>query len=123
VLLVLLVLVISYASSLRAWLSQRDDIAAARAELVETNRRVQDLQTGIERWKDPAYVRNQARQRLGFVLPGEVGYNVLGADGEPIGSELSLDEPVVEPKEEVETDWYSSVWGSVQEAGALGEDR
>lgn len=120
-LLVLLVLVISYASSLRAWLSQRDDIAAARAELTETSDRVQDLQTGIERWEDPAYVRNQARERLGFVLPGEVGYNVLGVDGEPIGSELSLDAPVVEPVDVAETDWYSALWGSVEEAGALGE--
>jgi hypothetical protein len=120
VLLVLLVLVISYASSLRAWLSQRDDLAAARMELAHTRDRVLDLQTGIERWQDPAYVRNQARERLGFVLPGEVGYNVLGTDGEPIGSDLSLDEPVVDPAELVETDWYSSVWGSVQEAGGLG---
>ena len=120
-LLVLLVLVISYASSLRAWLSQRDDIAAARAELTETSDRVQDLQTGIERWEDPAYVRNQARERLGFVLPGEVGYNVLGVDGEPIGSELSLDAPVVEPVDVAETDWYSALWGSVEEAGALGD--
>ena len=120
-LLVLLVLVISYASSLRAWLSQRDDIAAARAELTETSDRVQDLQTGIERWEDPAYVRNQARERLRFVLPGEVGYNVLGVDGEPIGSELSLDAPVVEPVDVAETDWYSALWGSVEEAGALGE--
>jgi cell division protein FtsB len=117
--LILLVLVISYASSLRAWLAQRDELVAARAELAQTRERVDDLQTGKARWQDSAYVMQEARERLGFVLPGEVGYRVLGADGEVVGSEVSLDDPVdtqVPP-----TDWYASIWASVQKAGTRGE--
>jgi len=115
--LVLLVLVISYASTLRAWLAQRDEIDAARAELVETRERVAQLSQDKERWKDPAFARAEARDRLGWVLPGEVHYQVLGDDGRPIGSEVSLDEPPVKT-ESMPEDWYSSVWGSVQAAGS-----
>jgi len=120
VVIVLLVLVISYASSLRAWLAQRDEIAAARADRAQTQERVAALQEAKERWKDPAYVTQQVRERLGYVLPGEVGYRVLGPDGRPIGTELSLDDPVNEPAAPTPPDWYSAVWGSVQEAGAGG---
>ena len=32
-----------------------------------------------KRWDDPVYVRSQARQRLYYVLPGEVSYLVMDA--------------------------------------------
>ena len=59
-----------------------------------------------QRWEDPAFVAAEARRRLHFVLPGEVGYVTLGseesltADGQPVGP----DQP-----------WYSALWGAVQE--------
>jgi cell division protein FtsB len=121
VVLVLLVLVISYASSLRAWLAQRDEIDAARAELVQTQERVDQLRTDAERWQDPAFVTAEVRRRLGWVLPGEVGYRVLGPDGRPVGGDVSLEDPVAEP-EEAPVDWYSSLWGSVEEAGVDPEE-
>ena len=34
-----------------------------------------------KRWSDPAYIRAQARDRLYYVMPGEVSYLVLDADG------------------------------------------
>jgi hypothetical protein len=111
------VLVISYASTLRAWLAQRDEIDAARAELVATRERVAQLSEDQERWKDPAFARAEARERLGWVLPGEVHYQVLGDDGRPIGNEVSLDDPPAKA-EPLPTDWYSTVWGSVQAAGS-----
>ena len=44
---------------------QQQDVAALKAEQ--------------ERWRDPAYVEQQARQRLKFVMPGERSYTVLDA--------------------------------------------
>jgi hypothetical protein len=114
--LVLLVLVISYASTLRAWLAQRDEIDAARVELAETSARVTQLEEDRQRWKDPAFVRQEARERLGWVLPGEVHYQVVGTDGEPVRTDVSLDEPAADA-EQGPQDWYSAVWGSVQAAG------
>jgi hypothetical protein len=31
------------------------------------------------RWEDPAYIRSQARDRLYYVMPGEVSYLVMDA--------------------------------------------
>ena len=41
-----------------------------------------------ERWRDPAYVEQQARQRLKFVKPGERSYTVL--DPEPTSGTTDL---------------------------------
>ena len=32
------------------------------------------------RWDDPVYIRAQARERLYYVLPGEISYLVMDAD-------------------------------------------
>lgn len=114
--LILLVLVISYASSLRAWLQQRDDVAAARAELAQTQTSIEDLERTKLRWEDPAFIEQQARLRLGWVLPGEVGYRVIGADGEPLGD--SVLEPEELAAQAAPEDWYASLWGSIEAAGA-----
>jgi cell division protein FtsB len=34
-----------------------------------------------KRWDDPVYIRAQARDRLFYVVPGEISYLVLDADG------------------------------------------
>jgi len=33
------------------------------------------------RWEDPVYIRSQARDRLYYVMPGEVSYLVMDATG------------------------------------------
>ncbi|MGI8613708.1 MAG: FtsB family cell division protein [Nocardioidaceae bacterium] len=114
--LVVLVLVISYASSLRAWLEQRQEISAARADIALTTARIGDLALSKQRWHDDAYIAQQARSRLGWVLPGEVGYTVLGADGSPLGDNtLSAAPPAAAPA--APADWYVALWGSITAAG------
>ena len=116
--LVLLVLVISYASSLRAWLQQRAEIEAARADIARMRASVAELEQEKRRWEDPAYVQQQARERFGWVLPGEVGYRVIGEDGTTLGAPAAPAIPADEPPSE----WYDEVWGSIQEAGAVPEE-
>ena len=44
----------------------------------------QELATALaerDRWRDPNSIRSQARDRLYYVLPGEVSYLVMNADG------------------------------------------
>jgi hypothetical protein len=82
---VLLVLTISYASSLRIYFAQAHEIASTRAEIAERQQRIAELEGTLRRWDDADYVRTQARQRLGWVVPGETGYQVVDADGNPLG--------------------------------------
>ncbi len=112
--LVLLVLVISYASSLRAWLDQRQEIAGTEAEIIRTQEQVDELEREKRRWADDAYVEQQARDRLAYVLPGEIGYRVITAEGEPLGV---LPEPTVELEWERDASWYDTLWRSSERAG------
>ena len=84
VLLVLGALVVSYAQSLRVWFDQHQQITGLQKEIADREQRVGELEDEIARWDDEAFVRAQARQRLGWVMPGEVGYRVIGADGKPV---------------------------------------
>lgn len=106
--LVLAALVVTLAIPLRAWLAQRAEIAALEADVASAQERVASLQAELADWEDPAFVVAQARSRLHFVFPGEVGYVVLGED----------DRPVVpsEVEEVEEAAWYSRLWESTRQA-------
>jgi len=112
---VLLILTISYATSLRIYFSQAHEISATKAEIAERQQRIRDLQGDLARWGDESYVRTQARERLGWVVPGETGYAVIGADGKPLGggAEIKAEAASQEPPQD---SWWSKLWGSVQAA-------
>lgn len=78
---VVAVLALSYANSLRIMLNQQRDLAEANAQIEQRSAQLADLDAQLQRWRDPAYVKSQARTELGWVMPGEVGYRVIGMDG------------------------------------------
>lgn len=84
--LVLLVLVVmltgSYLGSLRTLVMQSQQMNAAQRQIAERSVRVAELEAELQRWRDPDFVKAQARARLGWVMPGEVGYRVIGLDGQ-----------------------------------------
>lgn len=110
---VLLLLTISYSSSLRVYFEQRQEIAAAEAEIAERERNIDSLEEELARWDDPEYVKAQARDRLGWVVPGERGYRVVGPDGEPIvpGAEIESEDGEDEP-----LTWWEKLNGSFRSA-------
>ena len=113
---VVLVLTISYATSLRIYFSQAHEIASTKAEIANSQAAITDLQGQIARWNDPAYVTAQARERLGWLVPGETGYTVVGADGSPLGGGLSLDSSATPDPEQAQPMWWDRMWGSVATA-------
>ena len=114
--LVLAVLAVSYASSLRAYLQQRQQLSSLSHNIAESRASIARLERERQRWRDPAYVEAQARQRFGWVMPGEVGYQVIGRDGEPLGHTDSLSDPSTLAAARRPA-WWQSAWGSVVEAG------
>lgn len=108
---IVLLLVASYTSSLHTWWEQRQEIQSAHAEIAMRKAAIAKLEERKERWDDPEFVRQQARDRFGWVLPGEVGYRVIGSDGSVEGA--SLDEPVTAD----EPQWFDRLWTSTQLAG------
>jgi cell division protein FtsB len=114
--MVVAVLAVSYASSMRAYLAQRAENNAYLEEIAERSANIDDLEREKRRWDDPAYVRAQARERLSYVIPGEISYIVLDEDGNPLESESELSDPAaVDPKDP--EPWWGPAWESVQLAG------
>jgi cell division protein FtsB len=112
---VLLILTISYATSLRIYFAQAHEIASTSAEITERQQRIRELEGELARWGDETYVRTQARERLGWVVPGEIGYTVVGADGKPLGGGAKITAETA-PDESAQDAWWSKLWGSVQAA-------
>jgi cell division protein FtsB len=113
---VLLILTISYASSLRIYFAQAHDIAATKAEIAERQQRIVVLQGELAKWQDENYIKTQARERLGWVVPGEIGYKVVDAQGKPLGGGAEISAEAAEPVEPADDAWWAKLWGSVAAA-------
>ncbi len=107
---VIALLVVALSVPVRNWLSQRAEVAALRADIAASTERIDELQTELDRWSDPAYVSSEARRRLHFLLPGEIGYVTIARDGSPADSVLS-DEAAKAPE-----GWHSVLWDSLERA-------
>ena len=79
---VLLVAAVLVAPTLRAFLNQQLEISAAREEIAAMQAQREDYERRIQLWDDPAYVTQQARERLELVMPGETLYSVTGRPSE-----------------------------------------
>jgi cell division protein FtsB len=111
----LLVVGIALAPFLKDAVNQQAELAALERDVVQREQRVDELEQQLDRWDDPAFVKAQARQRLKYVMPGEVGYIVLDErpEEEPVG-------PSSQAAGDVEGHagpWFGSLWQSVQQAG------
>jgi Septum formation initiator len=112
---VFLILTISYATSLRIYFAQSRDIAEARAAITARQQRIAELQGELAQWNDVNYVRTQARDRLGWVVPGEIGFRVVGPDGKPLGGGAEIGTRT-KPGDNVDDAWWARLWGSVEAA-------
>jgi hypothetical protein len=96
----------------KIWLAQRGQIADLRAQTQAQEQHVAALERQQEQWADPAYVEQQARLRLHYVLPGEKAYVYLGPrPGGTKPAPAGADGPAGTGP------WYSRLWQTVQVAG------
>jgi cell division protein FtsB len=114
--LVLSVLTISYASSLKAYFQQRGQIDQLRSQIASSESSIHALESEKARWQDPAYVREQARARFGYLMPGQTSYVVIGQDGKPLAAQSTLSDPRTQDAS-APTAWWTTEWKSVELAG------
>jgi cell division protein FtsB len=114
--LLVAVLTVSYASSMRAYVQQRSHISDLKAEIAQRSSSIDDLEREKKRWKDPAFLEQQARERFGFVFPGETSYQVLDADGNTLGGADTLHD-ADQVVRKAPTAWWDTAWQSVEIAG------
>src|SRR5690606_2718720 len=102
------------AAPLKTLIEQRQQIAQLEQSLAEAQDAVDDLNEQVARWSDPAYIQAQARERLYYVLPGDVSYLVIGQEEPTTGGE-SL--PISDEIQTTRTDWIGGLLASVYTAG------
>jgi cell division protein FtsB len=109
---VLVALALAYTYPVRVYLAQESQIAEMQAAQAAQRDVIADKTEEVAKWQDPRYVEIQARERLFYVLPGEVPLLVLN---DPVGAALDAGEapPVPAPDR-----WYDTLWSSVEAANS-----
>ena len=101
------------APQLKILIEQRQVVADLQAEAAQKQADLSDLEKQRARWDDPAYVRAQARDRLYYVMPGEISYLVI--------NDATIDdlkrEKATASLQDTSTDWVSGLLKSFLVAG------
>ncbi len=94
-------------------IDQRRQIAELEASVKASNKAVKEIEAERDRWKDPAFVRAQARDRLFFVMPGETQLSVI----QDIEIPASVKKTSSTQLTTVKQDWLKNIAGSLLSAG------
>lgn len=112
------ILIIS--NPLTQYLEQKESIRQAQADLVAAQQRVEDLENELALWKDPVYIQAQARERLGYVMPGQTLYQVADPAHGDAAEQLEDRTAEVERQRRESTPFYVTAWDSIAVAGQSG---
>ena len=109
ILILLVAGVVILSPALRVLAEQQQEISQLEDTLAASSLEVVQLEEQRERWKDPAYVETQARERLMFVYPGDITYLVIDdLESDLENSELDISPELVHAS----TDWRESLLAS-----------
>ena len=105
-------LAVTLMPTVRSTLSQQSEINALRNDLGQKRATVAAMQQQQRQWNDPAFIEQQARERLKFVRVGETSYTVIDPQTPPAPSgDLKIAAPAT-----VSTfagPWYGQLWQSM----------
>lgn len=109
---VLVILAITLIPALRSTLNQQAEIRDLRQRIALQRQSVATLQQEQRNWTDPAYIEQQARERLKFVRAGERSFTVIDGEEPPDltgGAQIAAPEGTA--KEDIP--WYGKLWQSM----------
>ena len=113
--LILVFLAVLIIPTLRNYLHQRSQIDGLNAKVATQQQSVGSLKAERDRWANPAYIQQQARQRLGFAKPGERAYILI--DDKGAKHEAPAEDGVANDTKHADRPWYGQVWESVKGSG------
>jgi hypothetical protein len=118
---ILVLAVVVLAPSVRTYAEQRQQIDDLRASVSAQEADVDKLKDERERWNDRTFVTTQARDRLSYVMPGDVSFLVENDIGAPVDG--SADAAAVSTAiQDTEVDWVDSMFRSVMTAGLAPQE-
>jgi cell division protein FtsB len=109
---VVCVLTLTIAGPVRTYFAQRTEMKQLAASEAALRQQIADLEQQKVKLADPAYVAAQARERLGFVKPGDIPYQVQLPPSAAVPAE-----PVSPSAPTASNDpWYTSLWHTIADA-------
>jgi cell division protein FtsB len=127
VLTIVVIGIFTLAPQVQIWFQQRQQIADLTIQVEKAKAELANMKVERKRWEDPVYIRSQARDRLYYVLPGEVSYLVMDANGintsdvsGTMGAKLAAQRNTTEISTSImrtKKNWVNSVMQSVIRAG------
>jgi cell division protein FtsB len=113
--IVLFAVAVTLAPPTQHYFAQRAQISALESSVESNKKKLEEARAELERWRDPEYIRSQARTRLHFVLPGERQYIILG-----VGKKVTSNNEGAAPINEdfpLGVPWYSRIISSITSVG------
>ncbi|WP_054010161.1 FtsB family cell division protein [Arthrobacter sp. ERGS1:01] len=115
------------APNVHTFLEQRAEISDLKASIAAESAQQGAFKSELARWDDPAYVKQQARDRVSMLMPGETGYWVYGADGvESTGNPADAAKVAASAASsaknatEVTTEpWLDALWTSIEKSAEV----
>lgn len=112
------------APNVHTFLEQRAEISALQADIDVKTSQQSTFKTELARWDDPEYVKQQARDRVSMLLPGETGYWVYGANASTsdagntgaAGSPGAVDLSANNATTVTDKPWVDGLWQSIQKS-------
>ena len=109
---VMVAITIMLAPTVKIFIDKRAEIAALESDISASKADQDNLKRQVSRWQDPNYVKQQARDRINMVMPGETGYWVFGSDL-PAGASGSQPS-AAETQDPADVPWVDSLWESIR---------
>jgi len=106
------VLTLTIAGPVRTYFAQRTEMNQLAASEEALRAQIAELESQRAKLADPVFIAAQARERLGFVMPGDIPYQVQLPPGVvPEGQAGGRSGPV-----HTGDPWYTSLWHTIADA-------
>ena len=108
---ILFLMALTIAPPIKHYFTQRAQISALKSQVESNNAALEQARKDLLLWRDPEFIKSQARERLHFILPGERQYIVTDSEGQytqESGTTVANKIPDGQP-------WYARMIASIPE--------
>ena len=109
---VVCVLTLTIAGPVRTYFGQRTEMKQLKATEEQLRAQIAQLEQQKVKLGDPVFIAAQARERLGFVMPGEIPYQVQL----PANSALPGTPGAAPVTADPDQPWYTALWKTISDA-------
>ena len=109
---VICVLTLTIAGPVRTYFAQRTEMKQLEATEKQLREQIANLEEEKVKLADPVFIAAQARERLGFVMPGDIPYQVQLPANAAVPGAPGSDAATVKSGDP----WYTSLWHTIADA-------